>query len=114
MFSHIVLGADDISAAKTFYDATLGALGYAPGIEFTPGVNVVYKADTGMLIITKPRDGQPATIEEAHPANAIEDFISAVREGRPPLVDGQEGKRSVDLLAAIYKSARKGAPVKMD
>lgn len=61
MFSHIVLGADDIAAAKKFYDATLGALGHAAGFEATPGHNVVYKADTGMLIITKPRDGQPAT-----------------------------------------------------
>lgn len=27
MFSHIMLGADDIAASKTFYDAALGALG---------------------------------------------------------------------------------------
>jgi catechol 2,3-dioxygenase-like lactoylglutathione lyase family enzyme len=32
MFSHIMLGATDIEASKRFYDATLGALGYGPGV----------------------------------------------------------------------------------
>jgi len=27
MFSHIMLGADDVATSKTFYDAALGALG---------------------------------------------------------------------------------------
>ena len=27
MFSHIMIGANDINAAKTFYDAILGTLG---------------------------------------------------------------------------------------
>ncbi|PAV67854.1 hypothetical protein WR25_07099 [Diploscapter pachys] len=31
MFSHVMLGANDIDASKAFYDATLGALGIAPG-----------------------------------------------------------------------------------
>jgi catechol 2,3-dioxygenase-like lactoylglutathione lyase family enzyme len=32
MFSHIMLGANDIDKSKTFYDATLGALGIKPGM----------------------------------------------------------------------------------
>ena len=32
MFSHIMVGCDDIAAAKTFYDAALGALGVSPGV----------------------------------------------------------------------------------
>ncbi len=61
MFSHIVLGADDIPAAKTFYDAALGALGYGPGAETPDGSRVIYQAETGILMITKPLDGNPAT-----------------------------------------------------
>ena len=30
MFNHIMIGANDINAAKTFYDAILGTLGVAP------------------------------------------------------------------------------------
>ena len=31
MFSHVMVGADDVAASKQFYDAILGALGHAPG-----------------------------------------------------------------------------------
>jgi len=59
MFSHIVVGADDLSAAKRFYDAALGALGYEPGAEM--GDRVIYSAPTGILMVTKPFDGGPAS-----------------------------------------------------
>ena len=32
MFSHIMLGANDLEASKTFYDAVLGELGAKPGV----------------------------------------------------------------------------------
>jgi hypothetical protein len=31
MFSHVMVGADDVAASKQFYDATLGALGIPAG-----------------------------------------------------------------------------------
>lgn len=60
MFSHIVLGANDIDASKAFYDATLAALGIAPG-NFDPKGRVFYRTQTGVLGITKPLNGEPAT-----------------------------------------------------
>lgn len=41
----------------------------------------------------------------------LEDFVRAVAEGRPPLVDGHEGLRSVEVVEAIYRSVREGRPV---
>jgi len=41
----------------------------------------------------------------------ISDFLSAVQTGRRPAVDGREGRRSVELAVAIYKSAITGQPV---
>lgn len=41
----------------------------------------------------------------------ISDFLSAVQTGRKPLVDGHEGRRSIELAIAIYKSAIAGQPV---
>jgi predicted dehydrogenase len=35
----------------------------------------------------------------------LEDFVAAVRERRPPRCDGAEGRRSVALIEAIYRSA---------
>jgi predicted dehydrogenase len=39
------------------------------------------------------------------------DFVSALDAGRPPRVDGREGRRSVALIEAIYASSRSGQPV---
>lgn len=60
MFSHVMLGADDLDASKKFYDAALGALGAKPGM-FDPKGRVIYMHDGGMLLLTKPIDGQPAS-----------------------------------------------------
>jgi len=60
MFSHVVLGANDIEASKKFYDAIIGAIGGNPGFT-DPNGRVVYAHNGGVLLITKPIDGQPAT-----------------------------------------------------
>ncbi|WP_417522445.1 Gfo/Idh/MocA family protein [Marinovum sp.] len=43
----------------------------------------------------------------------IEDFIAAVRHGRPPMVTGREALVSQDLIAAIETSSRTGSPVEL-
>jgi catechol 2,3-dioxygenase-like lactoylglutathione lyase family enzyme len=57
MFSHIMLGANDVAEAKTFYDATLGALGHAPGVIDDKG-RCFYFTPTGIFAITKPIDSE--------------------------------------------------------
>jgi catechol 2,3-dioxygenase-like lactoylglutathione lyase family enzyme len=59
MFTHIVVGANDLAAAKRFYDAALGALGHGPGAEM--GERVIYSTEAGILMVTKPIDGNPAS-----------------------------------------------------
>lgn len=59
MFSHIMVGANDIDEAKTFYDAVLGALGHKPGF-IDPNGRIFYMADGGVFAVTKPIDGDPA------------------------------------------------------
>ena len=41
----------------------------------------------------------------------IADMVGVVREGRPPVVDGQEGRHSLEVVLAIYASARQGRDV---
>tara|TARA_B100000900_G_scaffold308609_1_gene267304 strand:+ start:493 stop:870 length:378 start_codon:yes stop_codon:yes gene_type:complete len=60
MFSHIMIGADDIKVAKTFYDAVLGALGVAPG-QIDPKGRCFYRTDTGVFAISTPIDGSAAS-----------------------------------------------------
>jgi catechol 2,3-dioxygenase-like lactoylglutathione lyase family enzyme len=60
MFSHIMIGADDLNASKKFYDAALGALGVAPGKMDDKG-RVFYRTKTGVFALTKPINGEAAT-----------------------------------------------------
>jgi predicted dehydrogenase len=41
----------------------------------------------------------------------IEEFVFAIREGRPPAVTGDDGLRAVEIVDAAYRSIRKGQPV---
>lgn len=59
MFSHIMIGANDMSTSKTFYDAVLGALGIPPGRADDKG-RVFYRTKTGVFGLTKPINGEAA------------------------------------------------------
>ena len=41
------------------------------------------------------------------------DFLKAIRDGRPPLVTGEDGRAVVELFTAIYQSSRDGKPVQV-
>ena len=60
MFSHIMVGANDIDASKRFYDATLGVLGVRPG-RVDPKGRAMYMTEAGMFIVTKPLNGEAAS-----------------------------------------------------
>ena len=47
-------------------------------------------------------------------AAQISDFVTAVREGRPPLVDGAEARKAVVVVEALYRSAGTGGWVSVD
>jgi UDP-N-acetyl-2-amino-2-deoxyglucuronate dehydrogenase len=48
----------------------------------------------------------PAAISHVGHARQLTDFVGAIEENRPPLVDGREGRRAVEIVLAIYRSAR--------
>ena len=60
MFSHIMLGANNIEESKKFYDAILGELGYAPGV-IDPKGRCFYMTDSGIFALSVPIDGNPAS-----------------------------------------------------
>jgi len=47
----------------------------------------------------------PRGISIAGHAALVSDFIGALREDRPPLVDGVEGRRSLAIVTSIYQEA---------
>ncbi len=60
MFSHMMVGSNDIAKSKTFYDAIFTAVGGKPGMQDDKG-RLIYMHNGGIFIVTKPIDGQPAT-----------------------------------------------------
>ncbi len=60
MFSHIMVGANDVEESKKFYDAVLGALGHGPGV-MDPKGRCFWITPTGIFSVTPPIDGNAAT-----------------------------------------------------
>ncbi len=59
MFSHVMIGTNDLDKAKSFYDAVLGTLGIGPAA--VDGHRIFYITPTGIFSVSLPINGQPAT-----------------------------------------------------
>lgn len=59
MFSHMMIGSNDIARSKRFYDALFGAIGGKPGIADDKG-RLLYMHNGGIFLVTPPIDGAPA------------------------------------------------------
>ena len=60
MFSHIMVGSNDCTRSKTFYDALLGTLGAKPAMVDDKG-RLIYMHNGGLFLVTTPINGAPAT-----------------------------------------------------
>ena len=60
MFSHMMVGSDDIERSKKFYDATFTAIGGKPG-RVDPKGRLMYMKDNSVFIVTPPINGEKAT-----------------------------------------------------
>lgn len=57
-------------------------------------------------------DGVDATAY--YHALQVQDFVEAIQSGREPCVSGEEGRKVVRIIEAIYRSGREGIPVQLD
>jgi hypothetical protein len=53
MFSHIMVGSNDVARSKKFYDALFVAMGAQPGVEVASG-RLLYPLNGGRFLVTKP------------------------------------------------------------
>lgn len=60
MFSHMMVGSNDIARSKKFYDALFAAIGGKPGSQDPKG-RLVYVHNGAAFLVTPPIDGNPAT-----------------------------------------------------
>jgi catechol 2,3-dioxygenase-like lactoylglutathione lyase family enzyme len=59
MFSHIMVGANNIEESKKFYDAIFGELGIKPGM-IDPKGRCFYFTESGVFGLSVPINGEPA------------------------------------------------------
>lgn len=60
MFSHVMIGTDDVERARIFYDALFAAIGGPPGTIDVRG-RLIYDHDGTRLLVGPPLDGGRAT-----------------------------------------------------
>ncbi|MGE5953705.1 MAG: VOC family protein [Qipengyuania vulgaris] len=60
MYSHMMVGSNDIDRSKKFYDATFKAMGGREG-SLDPKGRLIYAHNGGLFLVTPPIDGEPAT-----------------------------------------------------
>ena len=54
-----------------------------------------------------------AVISHTGHKRQFDDFIESIEQGREPLVGGMEGRKSVEIILAIYKSSKEGRCVNL-
>jgi UDP-N-acetyl-2-amino-2-deoxyglucuronate dehydrogenase len=143
MLSHTRIEVEDTAVATLrFANGAVGVLeattsafpGYLKRIEIhgSEGSAVLEEEDLKAWDFARPRKEDRAVQDEmkarksggggaADPAaighhghtKQFRDFVAAVKTGRPPAVDGHEGRRSVEIVLAVYKAAETGRPIKL-
>ncbi len=60
MFTHVMIGSNDLERSKAFHDATFATPGGEAG-EMDARGRLIYVHEGGRLMVTKPIDGKPTT-----------------------------------------------------
>lgn len=87
-------------------DALVRWESYPEGGENAPRIRPQAPAATGAMAAGS--GASPTGIGTLGHTLIMQDFVAAIREGRDPLVDGVEGRRSLALVLAIYEAAGLG------
>jgi len=112
MFSHMMIGSNDIDRSKKFYDALFTAIGGKPGVVDPKG-RLIYLHNGGVFLVTKPIDGKPATAANggtigfamANPAQADAWHAAGVAAGGTAIEDppGVRSGGAVPLYLAYLR-----------
>jgi UDP-N-acetyl-2-amino-2-deoxyglucuronate dehydrogenase len=135
--AHSIEVEDDLSASLRFKSGALGAIvattaaapgfphrvevyGTRGGVQLEAEAVVRWEGEAAPALEGTLAPGtaaagagsSPTGIAPTGHVRILSDFVLAVREGRPPLVPGEEGRRSLALVLSVYEAARTGRPVR--
>lgn len=132
---HAIEAEDTLIATLEFANGALGVLqaatsvfpGYPRRLELTGSEGTVIIEQDRLLaadLKNPPRDLLKSSEADKNPSSSspvvsdaqghqavLEDFLRAIRTNTQPRCDGQEGRRSLALVQAIYEACRTGARV---
>ncbi|MGQ0699008.1 MAG: VOC family protein [Panacagrimonas sp.] len=98
IFTHVVVGTNDVERARKFYDATLGTLGIKRVMNFDAAS--LWGTEGPEFMVTKPGNGQPAThanggtISFAAPSRAAVHEFHKVALANGAKDEGEPGPRA--------------------
>ena len=110
MIGYAMLGTNDIARARRFYDPLMAQLGAAPVAEYSSATRVWYARDTvGLIVITEPYDGKPATVGNGSMLALPLASRAAVREAHAKALqlgarnEGDPGIRVAPFYGAYFR-----------
>jgi catechol 2,3-dioxygenase-like lactoylglutathione lyase family enzyme len=59
LFSHVMVGSENLDRSRAFYDALFTAVGGKPAVTDEKG-RLIYMHDGAVFMVTRPIDGEPA------------------------------------------------------
>ena len=83
--------------------------------DFQPDIDddVLIRSRIGTNSVASGGSADPKAIGHEGHRRQLADFVDAIRDNRPPKVDGREGRRSVELIRAIYRANETGRVVEL-
>jgi len=115
MFSHVMVGSNDIDRSKRFYDAVLGVLGAGEPMRnqnSTGQARLFFRHDGGTFCVSEPINGESATVANggtigfrcSSPEQVRQFHDTAVAHGGTSIEDApgfREGKLGAMHLAYV-------------
>lgn len=103
-----------VSMPKEFQTTKITILGSRGYVELT-GTNITawkIEGEEGPPISKEKHLKETLKVKPTGHMLQIQDFVNAIIENREPLVNGEEGRKSLEIITAIYLSSRTGMPIK--
>lgn len=118
-FANGALGViEACTSAKTGVPARLEIRGEKGTVAIEDGNVVIWdvEGDEGFVpdrVDTGSGSTNPMAITAIGHEAQIRDMVEAINEGRPPIVDGREARKAIEIISGIYRSSNTGMPIKL-
>ncbi|KYH40686.1 MAG: hypothetical protein AYL32_010420 [Candidatus Bathyarchaeota archaeon B26-2] len=124
-FAHDIETEDLSMALLTFKNGAWGSITTTTVNYPSLGTSIEITGDNGSIVwkdgkvpLYKLKDDPTPSLEEFpldpdRPKNIIEDMVSAIKKKAPVMVDGDEGRKSVVIINAIYESSKSGKVIEI-